>query len=56
MDHHERLELSLSAWKAEVLPIYEWWRLVEVDGVAPPELSQLIYSQLRYYLRYKLPW
>ena len=29
--------------------------LVEVDGVAPPEFSQLIYSQLRYYLRDKLP-
>ena len=29
--------------------------MVGVDGVAPPELSQLIYSQPRYYLRYKLP-
>lgn len=25
------------------------------DGVAPPELSQLIYSQPRYYLRYIHP-
>ena len=30
--------------------------LVEDDGVEPPEVSHLIYSQARYHLRYKLPF
>ena len=107
MEPKKRIELSSSAWKAEVLtiiqlrhmagvegleptslvletkaqPLYQTpigWDgrartstcqvqslmtyqfvyipiLVGVDGVAPPEFSQLIYSQSRYCLRYKLP-
>ncbi len=46
MERVARIELAASAWKAEVLPLYDTRKMVEGDGFEPSKLTRQIYNLL----------